>query len=160
MPQPKITQQQFRTTFNLTTHHLCFPIEYGIITDLESVERGKRPQDLILGDSRGYDDVEGSATCEEPSEQDEPHRNWPLVELQLLARPPDPAPLDGHLPLRFWVLGGQHRLRQNKLANGSKGGFEPPKLLDNHQGKIGRWTLLEGVFCSRPLKNDGFAEAH
>ena len=124
MPQPKITQQQFRTTFNLTTHHLCFPIEYGIITDLESVERGKRPQDLILGDSRGYDDVEGSATCEEPSEQDEPHRNWPLVELQLLARPPDPAPLDGHLPLRFWVLGGQHRLRQNKLANGSKGGFE------------------------------------
>jgi len=103
MPQPKITQQQFRTTFNLTTHHLCFPIEYGIITDLESVERGKRPQDLILGDSRGYDDVEGSATCEEPSEQDEPHRNWPLVELQLLARPPDPAPLDGHLPLRFWV---------------------------------------------------------
>ena len=98
MPQPKITQQQFRTTFNLTTHHLCFPIEYGIITDLESVERGKRPQDLILGDSRGYDDVEGSATCEEPSEQDEPHRNGPLVELQLLAWPPDPAALDGHVP--------------------------------------------------------------
>jgi len=28
------------------------------------------------------------------------------------------------------------------------------------KGKIGRWTPLEGVFCSKPLNSDGFAEVH
>lgn len=38
--------------------------ENGINTDLEGVGCGKRPQDLILGDSRGDNDVERAGAGE------------------------------------------------------------------------------------------------
>jgi hypothetical protein len=128
-------------------------------TDLESVEGGKRPQDLILGNSCGDDNVETAGAGEEPSEQDEPCRIGPLLELQLLARPPDPASLDGH-PAGHGALPRRPRtgnpnpvttMHQIRERNEEQEQEDPPRCRPStttHQSWRSRRRLMRSRTCA------------